>query len=153
MIATVTAFTIAHSITLALAATHVLELASAPVEATIAASVVLVAVEATHRRPTLTRSYPWAVAGLFGLVHGLGFASALSEIGLPRGSSAVALVSFNVGVELAQLAIVGAFLLAARFVRLSPRREELTKTAACYALGAVGSYWLISRTAAIFSGS
>lgn len=153
LVATVTAFTIAHSITLALAATHVLQLSSAPVEATIAASVVLVAVEATRGRPTVTRVYPWAVAGLFGLVHGLGFASALSEIGLPRSSSALALVSFNVGVELAQLAIVATFLVAARFVRLSPRHAQLAKTIACYALGSLGSYWLVSRTFAIFTSS
>lgn len=97
---TITAFTVAHSLTLALAVLGVIAVPRAPVEACIAASVLLVAREATHRAPTLVRRWPWLAAALFGLVHGLGFASALGELALPRTSLASTLLWFNVGVEL-----------------------------------------------------
>jgi hypothetical protein len=117
LIATITAFTIAHSVTLALATLGVLRVSSAPVEATIAASVLLVARESMHDEPTWTRRAPWAVAMLFGLVHGLGFAGALRELGLPSGSVGWALLWFNVGVELGQLAVVAVALLVVRLTR------------------------------------
>ena len=107
LVATITAFTLAHSLTLALSALGWLTLRSPPVEATIALSIVLVAGEALHRRPTLSRRWPALVAFLFGLVHGLGFAGALKEIGLPEHHLPLALLTFNVGVELGQLAVVG----------------------------------------------
>jgi len=104
---TITAFTAAHSVTLALAALGWLVLRSPPVEATIALSIVLVAGEALHTKATLARRWPALVAFLFGLVHGLGFAGALKDIGLPQYHLPVALLTFNVGVELGQLLVVG----------------------------------------------
>lgn len=147
LIATVTAFTVAHSVTLALGATRLLELPRAPVEATIAASVLLVSSEALHDRPTITRTRPSVVAFLFGLVHGLGFAGALSETGLPRGALGLALVSFNVGVELAQLVIVAALLLLSRL----PLPAERARRVACYVLGSAGAYWFFDRTLALLT--
>jgi hypothetical protein len=150
IVTTVTAFTLAHSLTLALATFGVLRLASAPVEATIAASVLLVAREAMHDEPSLTRRRPWVVALVFGLVHGLGFAGALSEIGIPEGSAGWALFGFNAGVELGQLALVGLFALGAwaardRLTRLRP--------SAGYVLGGLGAWWLIDRALGVLTGS
>lgn len=146
LLATITAFTVAHSLTLALAATGVLTLATAPVEATIAASVVLVAREATHERPTLTRRAPWLVALGFGLVHGLGFAGALVAWGLPAGWVGRSLLWFNLGVELGQLAIIAAVVVVVRLLgrRLAPLRPWLV-----YAIGGLAAFWLIARTLAI----
>lgn len=150
LIATVTAFTIAHSITLLLAATGTLVLASAPVEATIAASVVLVARESLHDRPTLTRRAPWAVAFVFGLVHGLGFAGALAEAGLPQDWLGASLVCFNVGVELGQLAIVLASVLIVR--ALGQRRAALLRPWAAYAIGCLATCWLLQRAVPMLGG-
>ena len=145
---TITSFTIAHSLTLALAALHVVDLPRAPVEATIAASVLLVAKEATSSEPTLARTRPWLVAFLFGLVHGLGFAGALGELSLPTKSFGIALVSFNVGVEIAQCVIVAALvvasLLATRANVPAERRAQAAR-ASCYVIGALGAFWLIDR--------
>ncbi len=145
---TITAFTIAHSLTLALAALRLVELPPAPVEATIAASVLLVAKEASSAEPTLARTRPWLVAFLFGLVHGLGFAGALGELPLPKSSFGVALVSFNVGVEIAQLVIVGALVLASTLATRAkvpePQRAQATR-ATCYAIGALGAWWFFDR--------
>lgn len=151
LVITVTAFTLAHSLTLALAALDVVTLPSAPVEATIAASVVLVAREATHDAPTLTRRMPWLVAAIFGLVHGLGFAGALAEIGLPRGAEALALVGFNVGVELGQLAVIAVALGIARTV--GPRAPRWSRLAIALAIGSLGALWLIERTVAIVTSA
>jgi hypothetical protein len=143
LVATITAFTIAHSITLVLAATDTLVLAAAPVEATIAASVVLVARESMHARRTLTRRAPWVVAFVFGLVHGLGFAGALASWGLPAGWIGWSLVSFNVGVELGQLAVV---LAAVAIVRaIGPRLALQLQRPAAYAIGGLAAYWLLQR--------
>ncbi|AKF08942.1 HupE/UreJ family protein [Sandaracinus amylolyticus] len=152
IVITITAFTIAHSITLALAALDVLRLPSAPVEATIAGSVVLVAREALHDRATLSRRWPWLVALLFGLVHGLGFAGALREVGLPERGLVGALAAFNVGVELGQLALVALVFLLVGIGRTVVRDERVVARArplACYALGALGAMWLVDRTLAI----
>jgi hypothetical protein len=143
LLATITAFTIAHSVTLFLAATGTLTLASAPVEATIAASVVLVARESIHDRPTLTRRAPWAVAFGFGLVHGLGFAGALTSAGLPEGWLGWSLLCFNLGVELGQLAIVFASLLLVRVLGERPR--QWLRRPAAYAIGGLASCWLLQR--------
>jgi hypothetical protein len=142
----VSAFTVAHSITLALGATGLVKLHSPPVEAAIAASVVLVAYEAMHDRPTLTRRAPWAVAFGFGLVHGLGFASALTSAGLPTTHVALDLLAFNVGVELGQIAIVIAVVVAARVL---PPTIVRHRALACYAIGGAGAWWLLDRTLAI----
>jgi hypothetical protein len=142
----ISAFTLAHSITLALGATGLVTLSADPVEATIAASVVLVAYEALDDRSTFTRRAPWAVAFGFGLVHGLGFASALTTAGLPSTHVALNLLAFNAGVEAGQLALVVVAVIAARV--LPPSIARL-RPLACYAIGGVGAWWLLDRTLAI----
>ena len=152
--ATITAFTLAHSLTLALAATGTLVLASAPVEATIAASVVLVAREATHEEPTLTRRAPWAVALAFGLVHGLGFAGALSSFGLPAGWVGWSLLWFNLGIELGQLAVVLAVVVLVRAAeRFAGRPLASARPVVAYAIGGLGAWWLGERTLAIVTAA
>jgi hydrogenase/urease accessory protein HupE len=152
LIGTITAFTAAHSLTLASSALGWLALRSPPVEASIALSIVLVAGEALHQRATLARRWPALVAFLFGLVHGLGFAGALKDIGLPEHHLLPALLSFNIGVELGQLLTVGAaWLLWRQWWRLSARWPQLARarTAALYGIGAVAAYWSWLRVAAI----
>jgi hypothetical protein len=109
---------------------------------------VLVAAEALHGRPTLGRRWPALVAFLFGLMHGLGFAGALREIGLPQQHLAVALLTFNVGVEIGQLLVVSAAYLAFRMIAARPR-WRLARTPALYAIGSVAAYWSIARIVAI----
>jgi hypothetical protein len=152
LLATVTAFTLAHSITLAAATLGLVNVPAAPVEATIALSIVFLASELLRdptRRSGVTRSYPWLVAFSFGLLHGLGFAGALAEIGLPHGEIPLALFSFNVGVELGQLAFIAAVLflafLGARLVRSMP---AWAPRAAAYAIGCTAAYWVFERLAA-----
>lgn len=141
---TITAFTVAHSVTLALSALGWLTLRPAPVEATIALSIVLVAAEALHQRRTLARRWPALVAFLFGLVHGLGFAGALAEIGLPANHLPVALLAFNGGVEVGQLAVVLAAYGLYRALRHG-RKIELARVPALYVIGAIAAYWSIGR--------
>lgn len=156
LVGTLTAFTLAHSVTLALAALELVRLPSGAVEATIAASVVLVAREAFVDADTLTRRRPWLVASVFGLVHGLGFAGALGDLGLPSDGHGlvIALLGFNVGVELGQLAIVlgvlGLALLARRAISETVQRRA--HAVACYALGAAGAIWCVDRVAGILGG-
>ena len=145
---TVTAFTLAHSLTLALSALGWLALRSPPVEATIALSIVLVACEALRKEATLSRRWPALVAFIFGLVHGLGFAGALKEIGLPQNHLSVALLTFNLGVEAGQLLVVGLALLIYRAVAARPR-FALARAPALYAIGAIAAYWSIGRIVSI----
>jgi hypothetical protein len=153
LLLTVTSFTLAHSLTLALAAFDVVRLSSAPVEAMIAASVVLCAREALEQKESLTRRFPWAIAFGFGLLHGLGFAGALADIGLPEKHATWALVAFNLGVEAGQLAVVALGLGVAWAVRRSKRDATRPRALVCYALGGVGAFWLLQRGVAIFSSS
>lgn len=146
---TISAFTLAHSLTLASAALGFLTLRSAPVEACIALSIVLVAGEALHGRQTLARRWPPLVAFLFGLVHGLGFAGALKDIGLPQGHLAVALLTFNVGVEFGQLLVVGACYLLWRFASRLTMAPAM-RTAILYGIGTMAAFWSWTRIAAIF---
>ena len=148
---TITAFTLAHSLTLALSALGLLTLRSPPVEATIALSIVLVAAEALHGQRTLSRRWPALVAFLFGLVHGLGFAGALQEIGLPQQHLSIALLTFNVGVELGQLLVVS---LAFAFYRALVRWPTfvMARTPALYAIGTIAAYWSFGRVVAILGG-
>jgi len=145
---TITAFTAAHSVTLALAALGLLTLRSPPVEATIALSIVLVAGEGLHAKETLSRRWPALVAFLFGLVHGLGFAGALKDIGLPQNHLPVALLTFNVGVELGQLLVVSLAYAAWRALKGRPQFAAL-RTPALYVIGSVAAYWSIGRIAGI----
>jgi hydrogenase/urease accessory protein HupE len=147
---TITAFTLAHSLTLASAALGWLTLRSAPVEATIALSIVLVASEALSPRETLARRLPAAVAFLFGLVHGLGFAGALSEIGLPQNHLATALLTFNIGVEIGQLMAVAVVWAVWRLVR-NWRLAALSRVPLLYGIGAMAAFWSLQRVATIFS--
>jgi hydrogenase/urease accessory protein HupE len=147
---TITAFTAAHSLTLASSALGWLVLRPPPVEATIALSIMLVAGEALHRRETLARRWSALVAFLFGLVHGLGFAGALKEIGLPDDHLLVALLTFNVGVEIGQLMTVAAAWLLWRASARLPRLA-LARTAALYGIGTLAAYWSWLRIAAIFA--
>ena len=137
-----------HSLTLALSALGLLTLRPPPVEATIALSIMLVAGEALHHRQTLSRRWPALVAFAFGLVHGLGFAGALKEIGLPQKHLAIALLTFNVGVEVGQLLVVA---LAYFVYRGLARRQgvELARTPALYVIGSVAAYWSIGRIASV----
>lgn len=148
LIGTITAFTLAHSVTLALSALGLLTLRPAPVEACIALSILLVASEALSPRETLARRLPALVSFLFGLVHGLGFAGALKDIGLPQRHLPIALLTFNVGVELGQLAMVG---LAYGLVKLPIAERYLgaARRPALYAVGAAAAYWSWVRIAAI----
>jgi hypothetical protein len=148
LIGTITAFTLAHSVTLALSAFGLITLRSAPVEATIAMSIVLVASEALREKDTLARRLPALVSFLFGLVHGLGFAGALKRIGLPPTHLPLALLTFNVGVEIGQLMMV---LVAYAFVRLPISQTLLgrARRPALYVVGAVAAYWSWLRVAAI----
>lgn len=140
LIGTITAFTLAHSLTLACCALGWMPLRPAPVEALIAMSIVLVACEALRERDTLARRIPALVSFLFGLVHGLGFAGALKNIGLPQSHLPLALLTFNVGVEIGQLMTV---LVAYAIVRLpiAPRVFTRARTPALYAIGMVAAYW------------
>lgn len=146
---TITAFTAAHSLTLALSALGWLTLWPPPVEACIALSIMLVAGEALHRRETLSRRWPALVAFLFGLVHGLGFAGALKEIGLPENHLAVALLTFNLGVEAGQLLVVALAALLWRALRGWPRQTLALRAPALYAIGAVAAFWTVERVVAI----
>ncbi|WP_348751694.1 HupE/UreJ family protein [uncultured Aquincola sp.] len=150
LVATITAFTFAHSLTLASSAMGWLTLRPPPVEATIALSILLVAGEALHHRQTLSRRWPALVAFLFGLVHGLGFAGALKQIGLPDNHLLVALLTFNVGVEAGQLLVVGlAFVVWRALHRFAAFRQA--RTPALYGIGGVAAYWAIGRIVSILA--
>ena len=148
LLLTITAFTAAHSLTLASSALGWLTLRPAPVEACIALSILLVAGEALHTRPTWSRRWPALVAFVFGLVHGLGFAGALKEFGLPENHLAVALLSFNLGVEAGQVLVVGLLGLAWMAVRRWPV-ALLLRAPALYAMGGVAAYWALGRVATL----
>jgi hydrogenase/urease accessory protein HupE len=150
LVTTITAFTLAHSFTLALSALGWLTLRSPPVEATIALSIMLVAGEALHKEATLARRWPALVAFLFGLVHGLGFAGALKEIGLPENHLSVALLTFNVGVEMGQLLVVGLAYLVYRSVANVPKFAS-ARVPALYVIGSIAAYWSIGRIVGILA--
>lgn len=156
--ATITAFTAGHSVTLALATLGVVNVPSAPVEAVIALSIVLLAAEVARNagdgRATIARRRPWVVAGSFGLLHGLGFAGALSEVGLPEGDVPLALLGFNVGVEIGQLAFVACALVAGAIagrIVPSPRAGERAARGVAYATGAIAVHWCIERVTAFWA--
>jgi len=142
---TVSAFTLAHSLTLAAAALELVAIPTEPVEICIALSVLLLALETTRGTDSATRRWPWLVAFGFGLLHGLGFASALSEIGLPANSVALALFGFNVGVELGQVVVVAAVALGQLLLRSHASLQAAVAQAATWVLGVCSVYWLLER--------
>jgi hydrogenase/urease accessory protein HupE len=155
LVKTVTAFTVAHSITLGLAALNLVHVPQAPVEAVIALSIVFVAAEILHAREGregITLRAPWVVAFAFGLVHGFGFAGALREIGLPQGQIPVALAFFNVGVEVGQLLFIATVIAGIAGIRRygrgqwsPPRWSGLLMP---YTIGSVAMFWVIQRVVA-----
>ena len=149
LVGTITAFTLAHSLTLASSAFGWITLRAPPVEAAIALSILLVASEALRTNDTLARRLPALVSFLFGLVHGLGFAGALKDIGLPQRHLPIALLCFNVGVELGQLLVV---LVSFAVVRLPVSQRWLgpARRPALYVIGGLAAYWTWLRIAAIF---
>ncbi|WP_425084755.1 HupE/UreJ family protein [Ruegeria profundi] len=151
LVGAVTAFTLAHSITLALATFGVLNVPGPPVEAVIALSIVFLAMEIAkdgEGRFRLSKEKPWIVCFGFGLLHGLGFAGALADIGLPANDIPAALLAFNLGVEAGQLCFIGALALVVAVWRqvALPLGQKATIVAA-YGIGSVSMYWLIERTA------
>jgi len=156
LLITITTFTIAHSITLALATLRVVHVPAAPVEATIALSILLLACEIVRLgrgQPSLTARWPWVVAFSFGLLHGFGFASALVEVGLPTGDIPLALLAFNVGVELGQLAFIAVILGGLALVKrisLPAAVHRRGRAVAPYAIGTLAAFWFIERVAAFW---
>jgi hydrogenase/urease accessory protein HupE/uncharacterized protein YbdZ (MbtH family) len=155
LVGTITAFTVAHSITLAAATLGFVTVPGPPVEAGIALSVAFVASEIVRVRrgnPGMAWRRPWLVAFAFGLLHGLGFAGALSEVGLPQNAIPLALAFFNIGVELGQLAFI-AFVLSAMAVggkiaqRIRAPRPAWAWLVPPYAIGSVAAFWVIQRIA------
>lgn len=151
LVKTVTAFTLAHSITLGMATLGWVHVPSAPVEAVIALSIVFLAAEivrADRGNQGITYRAPWLIAFIFGLVHGFGFAGALSDIGLPQGQIPLALLFFNIGVELGQLLFIAAvfslLVVLRRMPVLLPRSARLTVP---YAIGSMAMFWVIQRVA------
>ena len=156
LLVTITAFTAAHSLTLGGSALGWLQVPGPPVEASIALSIIFIASEIVHTRQgrfSVTQRYPWVVAFTFGLLHGFGFAGALAEVGLPQSSIPIALLFFNVGVEIGQLLFVGAVLgTIAAGVRARQRvrvpAPARLRNAVPYAIGGLASFWLLERIAA-----
>ena len=156
LIATVTAFTVAHSLTLAAATLGFVQVPGPPVEAAIALSIAFVAMEIVHSREGrsgLTERFPWIVAFTFGLLHGLGFAGALSEVGLPQTAIPVALLFFNVGVEIGQLSFIALVLAITALARRATGRFSASQPAwgwrvPPYAIGGLAMFWVIQRVAA-----
>lgn len=154
LIKTITAFTIAHSITLGAATFDLIQLPSAPVEAVIALSIVFLAKEyisLKEGKKSLTAQAPWIVAFTFGLLHGFGFAGALSEIGFPQKEVPLALFVFNVGVELGQLLFIGGIAcLAFLWKKLDWQLPKGAWRILPYSIGTIASFWLIERVLAFF---
>jgi len=149
LLLTVTCFTLAHSITLAAATLGLLWVPGPPIEATIALSILFLAselVKLERGHTSLTVRYPWVVAFVFGLLHGLGFAGALAEVGLPSQEIPLALLMFNLGVELGQLMfIAGILLLIVALRRLYQPWPLWIRQAPAYGIGGLAAFWVIER--------
>ncbi len=139
----VTAFTVGHAVSLCLAYFDLLPVPAQIVEPAIALSIAGAAALALRSKPG---RHPWWIAGVVGLVHGLGFASSLADLGLATADHATALLAFNLGIDLAQVAVVAAVMATyALLQRLLPRRVQYVRLAACLAIGAVGLFWTVTR--------
>jgi hypothetical protein len=156
LVKTVTAFTLAHSITLAVATFGVAQVAAAPLNAAIALSILFLGPEIvrTWRGETsFTIRHPWVVAFAFGLLHGFGFASGLAQLGLPKGEVPLALLLFNIGVEIGQLAFVAIVLLLERSFRIIEIHwPRLVEQLPGYVVGTLGAFWTIQRVAILLRG-
>ncbi|MBO0324138.1 HupE/UreJ family protein [Muricauda sp. CAU 1633] len=154
IVKTITAFTLAHSITLSLAVLGYANLPGPPVEAVIALSIVFLASEMLklqQGKPSLTAQKPWLVAFSFGLLHGFGFAGALADVGLPQSEIPLALAFFNVGVEVGQIVFVLAMLLILRLLALKKDWLPVLKKIPAYAIGSVAAFWAIERVIGFWS--
>ena len=151
LVAAVTAFTVAHSLTLAATVFGWLWLPSAAVETTIALSIVLACAECLRSPESLAHRAPWLVTFAFGLLHGMGFASALLETGLPDQHVPSALLFFNVGVELGQLAAIAVFIAVGWLVTRIEKRPTWSTRAFVYAMGITAAYWSLERGLAMFT--
>lgn len=155
LIITVTAFTLAHSLTLAAATLGFIKLPGPPIEATIALSIMFIASEIMHSRRGvlgLTERYPWAVAFIFGLLHGLGFAGALAQVGMPETAIPTALLFFNIGVELGQLFFIASTFIVIGIIRRLTRSGNITPppwatALPVYIIGSMAAFWVIQRLA------
>ncbi|MCH8140052.1 MAG: HupE/UreJ family protein [Proteobacteria bacterium] len=149
LVKTVTAFTIAHSITLTLSVLELVKLSQQPVEAVIALSILFLARELVipeERRSRLTMAKPWLMAFSFGLLHGFGFAGALIDIGLPKEQLALSLLLFNVGIELGQLFVIAIMLGVAILGRyLLSAYRKVVRDGFAWTMGAVAAFWTIDR--------
>jgi hydrogenase/urease accessory protein HupE len=148
IIKTVTAFTIAHSITLSLAILGIVNFPPPPVEAVIALSILFLAIEIIKEmngKRTLTGQKPWLVAFVFGLLHGFGFAGALSNIGLPQNEIPWALAFFNIGVEIGQIAFVLVILAVIKLLSYKKNWSVLAKKFPAYTIGSLAAFWLVER--------
>ena len=156
LLKTITAFTVAHSLTLAAASFDLVRLSPAPVEAVIALSILFLGPEIVRRwrgETSFTIRHPWVVAFAFGLLHGFGFASGLAQLGLPKGEIPLALLLFNVGVELGQLAFVLLIVLLQRaFRQLQIHWPIIVQRLPGYVVGALGAFWTIQRVAILLRG-
>lgn len=158
LVKVVTSFTLAHSLTLGLATFGLVSLPQSVVEVVIALSIVFLGVELVRKDRTsasLLMLYPWAITFVFGLLHGFGFAGALAETGLPQGTAALALLLFNLGVEVGQLIIVAlvlGFIAAARFLpgEVSQTLEIRVRLVPAYCIGSLAGYWFIERSLSLF---
>ena len=154
LLMTITAFTIAHSITLAAATLGLVWLPGPPVEATIALSILFLAselVKVNRGQPSLTASYPWLVAFTFGLLHGLGFAGALADVGLPQHEIPLALLMFNVGVELGQILFVMVILVFVFFLqKLRSNWPVWSQQVPAYGIGTMAAFWFVERVSGFY---
>jgi len=149
-----TGFTLAHSITLCLLALGYIKVSAPAVEAVIALSIIILAVEIIKNkdrpRQTLITTKPWLICGVFGLFHGLGFASALANYGLPDHARLISLLSFNIGVEIGQIIFITCLMLLSLFRRNFPAFiAQAGHQASVWLIGIMGSFWLIDRCAAM----
>jgi len=144
-----TSFTLAHSLTLGLAAFGFLSVPGRVVEILIAASIVMLAIEILHKkngRDTLAARRPYLIGFAIGLIHGCGFASAIAEIGLPKGTELLALLLFNIGVELGQFGVIALAVLALLVIaKFGEKHLRLSETFATYFIGAIAMFWVIDR--------
>lgn len=154
VIKTVTAFTLAHSITLSAAALGWMFIPGPPVEAVIALSIVFLALEILNTingKPSLTSKQPWLVAFIFGLLHGFGFAGALNAIGLPQQHIPWALGFFNIGVEIGQIAFIAVILGLIKILSFKKNWPLVLKRIPAYGIGSIASFWLIERVIGFWS--